>query len=206
MSWWNLLKQPKLTISPKTFTAYKIPPKKEEGDCNRRLKEIADKLNSREGILFPLQDVSTEYVGQHRTGKGRHHHHLDKWFGRDEKGSTEWVQGDYNPIPEDIACQVLEKMDASDFAYVNFRTDEIDDAFGGKWKMNWDFNRGKIGRDMHHPKRISMNLSVWALDSKKHHPGVGDAISFSHSLKFHKDIESFPPTLVAKWLKEIDWR
>ena len=119
--WWNILKQPKLSLSPKTFTAFKIPPKEEEeGDCNRRLKEYYNKLKNRQLSLyltlnqfqlhsdnFNVDKIEVEYNKQTYVNywpKGR-----ERWSGSMDM-AQESISHKYEPVPEPVACKALEWM------------------------------------------------------------------------------------------------
>jgi hypothetical protein len=116
--WFDILKQPRLKVSPKTFTAFKIPPKEEqeEGDCNKKLKAYADKVRAKKMYLkdgynskdfnrwrnwfSPKIDEENEFTLIQAAGRGAH-----------ENGFWEEKFHEYNPIPEEVACKALEMLE-----------------------------------------------------------------------------------------------
>jgi len=181
--WWNIIKQSKLRVSPKTFTAWKIPSKEEEGgDCNKRLKEIADSLKTKEGLLVYLQDVST-------TDEIRRRNYIHGKY-------AETIWSLYNPIPEDIACEVLEKIQS------NYRGELEKDK---KWIMEFfidqrrAFDPSNFERIKDYSEKMIISLFIWNLEED----AVAPIIRINHEIELFKP---FKKSFVDKIFKEMDWR
>jgi len=185
--WWNIIKQSKLRVSPKTFTAWKIPSKEEGGDCSKRLKEIADSLKTKEGLLVYLQDVST-------TDEIRRRNYIHGKY-------AETIWSLYNPIPEDIACEVLEKIQwDSGIGYLGpLEKDE-------KWFMDFTIDHGEAGTSTSEFKHVKdyreimdISLFIWNLEED----AVAPIISIKHEIEL---LKPFKKSFVDKIFKEMDWR
>ena len=121
MTWFDILKQP-------TFTAYKIPQKEEqeEGDCNRKLKEYADRLRNRQ-LLLELSldpDKFTSAIEHSQYGNTeikliryemkQDYHQAHYGLTSGSSLATEKIMFLYKPVPEVVACKALELIQQND--------------------------------------------------------------------------------------------
>jgi len=147
MTWFDILKQPKLSLSPKTLTAYKIPPKEEEGGpCNRRLKEYSEKLKNMDWDLYaprlPKELKMFYRIHTKESVKKRN----DLWLYDPKKETKQFdefkreidsqypetyhangsdlIFHKYEPIPENVACKALEILDEPDSWWVSEKVDD----------------------------------------------------------------------------------
>jgi hypothetical protein len=94
--WWKTIRKPhcegcvkkaKLKISPKTFTAYKIPPKEieEKGNCNTKLEEAIAYLKTVDHVELELTQEILSIAPELPN-----------------------AQLTYKPMPEPVACKIIE--------------------------------------------------------------------------------------------------
>lgn len=117
MTWWTIIKQGKVLTLPKTSMRIKQPKKEiEEKDCNRKLKEYANKLKNRKHDNFRPWMQNREYMELDGYEKG--HHKISGW-GIDKElvnrefhqfVSIEQTDFHYDEIPELIACKLLDMI------------------------------------------------------------------------------------------------
>jgi len=117
MTWWRIVKQGKILTVPKTSMRIKKPDKiEEEKDCNRKLKEYANKLKNRPLDSFRPWMQNQEYM--ELDGHSADHYKISGW-GIDKKHTgKEWNQfvtieqtdSHYDEIPEIVACKLLDMI------------------------------------------------------------------------------------------------
>ena len=101
--WKDILKQP-ITIGT-TKIGLKPLPDNEEDDCNRKLKEYADKLKNMK-FVYGDKKYEETYTTNYMTELYDNNLY---WNGR--KGfPIETIEFFYTPIPEEVACKVLEVL------------------------------------------------------------------------------------------------
>ena len=141
--WFDILKQSRLKVSPKTFTTFKIPPKEEqeEGDCNRKLKEYAEQLKNRAFELKTTNDdlqnkgyYINEYVGPAQKSKT---YSIGKVIGEEMHFFK------YETVPEDIACKFLDYIGKS---FMSHTVDFPDGYVANRWTRQRKHYRDMIFR------------------------------------------------------------
>ena len=122
MSWEDILKQPKLRLSPKTFTAFKIPPKEDKPKCKPKYMQRFEDM---------IRTVETEIIG----GVGDPNHQPEKRDSTTENFRTViWEAGDWEEDDETTSYSRITLM--------NFVGDNPDEDFcvnlTDDFKYNWN--------------------------------------------------------------------
>jgi len=130
-------------VSPKTFTAYKIPPKEEqeEGECNRRLKEYVEKLRNAPFQVSFEKVKEAGYSSPKDGNNGDPEHHKARYYGGGFTG--EHYEFVYEPIPEEVACFALEKLDEVQhglYDHIHF----IKWLGGEEWRVNIEYTSSRL--------------------------------------------------------------
>ena len=140
MFWFNILKQPTLSMGDVGLVDLSNVPEEQKDDCNRRLKAYSDKIRDmpkfiklppserykdlpREPYILDYQPYRFHNMGMYERLKAHDGEHM----------LVEVLKSYlYNPIPEEVACKALELLNSPPKGDSN-----IKDKNGNDWQIHW---------------------------------------------------------------------
>ena len=145
LMWEDILKKP-ITIST-TKIGLKPLPDNEEDDCNKKLKEYADKLKN---MKFVYGDK--KYEETYTTNYMKHLYASNLYWGGKKGFPIETIEFFYTPIPEEVACKALEIMNGRN------RTEDTVEIMD--YHISWYKGKGIVHLEIKHTSDWENSISL----------------------------------------------
>jgi hypothetical protein len=200
MDWVNLLKTKQIVTPTTDIGIKKVPKKKKDSnECNERLKAYADKIKNTDISYF--SDYETKSYWQLRNSSV------------EKKSQFMMARWAYKPIPEEVACAVLDLLDEFTTAKRWSVREKVFDKAGKEWSIfvKWNvwksFRSGPLKKDLTHEPELRGELVLrvykFGLSSLFGNSEVNLSIKYRIPMERHRNVIKYR----KEWFdNKINWR